>query len=93
MLIALQTQYDKDIDTPRKTHDPLPDSDYQSSGKTPFTKHQLESLKRTVDVCYRSAQRAMKLRAHERQWGRIMTDIVGEARRWLKEGDVELFNV
>ncbi|KAL8808252.1 MAG: hypothetical protein Q9223_004221 [Gallowayella weberi] len=89
----LKAQYDKDIDTPRKSKDPLPDSEYQDLDETPFTKYELERLKHMVGEVLRKASTAAEIRAHERQWGSIMTQILQEAEGWPVERNVVLFNV
>ncbi|KAL8804510.1 MAG: hypothetical protein Q9182_002518 [Xanthomendoza sp. 2 TL-2023] len=86
-------QYDKDIDTPRKSKDPLPDSEYQDLNETPFTKYELGRLRHLADEVLRKASMAGRIRAHERQWGSIMTQILQEAEGWPVERDVVLFNV
>ncbi|KAI4256867.1 MAG: hypothetical protein L6R42_005979 [Xanthoria sp. 1 TBL-2021] len=61
----LKAQYDKDNDTPRKSNDPLPDSEYQDPAETPFTKQQLERLKHTVDEICRKASTAARIKANQ----------------------------
>ncbi|KAL8710655.1 MAG: hypothetical protein Q9220_004879 [cf. Caloplaca sp. 1 TL-2023] len=89
----IQVKYEQDVDTPRKSRDPLPDSEYQDPSETPFTQYQLERLVHTVDEVYRKALLAAETQAHERQWGSIATQILQEAESWPQERNVVLFNV
>ncbi|KAL8712370.1 MAG: hypothetical protein Q9225_006955 [Loekoesia sp. 1 TL-2023] len=89
----LKARYDKDLDTPRKSKDPIHEQEYLDPASTPFTNQQLERLMHTVEEVHRKASTAANIKAHERQWGSIMTQILHEAEGWPEERDAVLLNV
>lgn len=79
---ALQSMYEKDANTPRKSKELLPKSDYLEAGQTPFPQHCLARMKSTADDVLDKALRAHALNAHERQWGAIVNQLLCEVEIW-----------
>lgn len=78
--------------TPRKSKNPPDDQDYLPSDKTPYPPEFLLSLKRRIDRVLMDAMWNEDDVAHERQWGALASQILGELSLWPHKHNIRVLN-
>ena len=93
MLIRYQSAFEADASTPRKTKDAPHAGLYLEAGTTPYPRESLNRLKTVVSKVVKDAMWNHRSGAHERQWGKLVVQIISEFESWPGNQGVKLLNV
>ena len=88
-----QAKYDADADTPMKSRDPLHTSHFLPIGDTPFPAQALEHMRERVTRVVDDAAWNHQNNVHERQWGKLASQLIGELEMLPYASDFRFMNM